>query len=88
MPKEVTYDVVELYDVVIAWQAGQYVQVGIETHGGQPVVQMLGAGESEPKRLEELAEFTGLWGTFDREAINRLIRNLRRARDQAYGRDE
>jgi hypothetical protein len=30
----------------------------------------------------------GLFATLDREGINRLIRVLRRARDQAYGRDE
>lgn len=30
----------------------------------------------------------GFYVTMDRDGINRLIRNLRRARDQAYGRDE
>lgn len=30
----------------------------------------------------------GLYVDLDRAAINRLIRNLRRARDQAFGRDE
>jgi hypothetical protein len=30
----------------------------------------------------------GFWVTLDRNGINRLIRNLRRARDQAFGRDE
>jgi hypothetical protein len=33
-------------------------------------------------------ETEGWYGTLDRHAINRLIRVLRRARDQAYGRDE
>jgi hypothetical protein len=33
------------------------------------------------------AKFTGLWGTLDREGCNRLIRVLRRARDQAFGAD-
>lgn len=30
----------------------------------------------------------GFYVTLNRDGINRLIRNLRRARDQAYGRDE
>lgn len=30
----------------------------------------------------------GLYVDLDRDQINRLIRNLRRARDQAFGRDE
>jgi hypothetical protein len=88
MPKEVTYDDANMYDVVVGWEADKYVQVGIETHGGQPVVKMLGGGGEEPKPLHDMATFTGLWGTFDRTGVNRLIRSLRRARDQAYGRDE
>lgn len=31
---------------------------------------------------------SGLYSDLDRDGINRLIRILRRARDQAYGRDE
>ena len=37
----------------------------------------------------ETAHFTdGMYVDLDRRAINKLIRNLRRARDQAFGRDE
>lgn len=32
--------------------------------------------------------YSGVWADVDREAINRLIRILRRARDAAFGRDE
>jgi hypothetical protein len=32
--------------------------------------------------------YDGMYVTLDRSGINRLIRNLRRARDQAFGRDE
>lgn len=35
----------------------------------------------------EWAQFTGVWGTLDRAGCNRMIRALRRARDQAYGPD-
>lgn len=37
----------------------------------------------------EEAHFTdGMYVDLDRTSINKLIRNLRRARDQAFGRDE
>ena len=87
MPKEIIYDEATLYDAVVGWKPGQYVQLGIQTHDGRPVVEVLGAGE-EPKTMADMAGFTGLWGTYDREGVNRLIRALRRARDQAYGKDE
>jgi hypothetical protein len=87
MPKEVIYDEATMYDAVVGWAPDEYVQVGVQTHGGDPIVKVLGAGE-EPRAFTEMAEFTGLWGTFDRVGVNRLIRALRRARDQAYGKDE
>lgn len=31
--------------------------------------------------------FTGWWVTLDRDGVNKLIRDLRRSRDQAYGPD-
>lgn len=48
------------------------------------------AAEKERRKYYDqisLAQFTGLWGTLDREGCNRLIRTLRRARDQAFGAD-
>jgi hypothetical protein len=39
-----------------------------------------------PETFEEA--FEGLYVNLDREGINQVIRNLRRARDQAFGRDE
>lgn len=35
-----------------------------------------------------IIEFSGVWATLDRVACNRLINNIRKARDSAYGRDE
>lgn len=101
MPKEVTYDEACMYDVIVAWQPDKYVQVGIETHDGEPVAEKLwerglppnvtvtgsNLTDAQPESFT-LARFTGLWGTFDRDGVNRLIRALRRARDQAYGKDE
>ncbi len=41
------------------------------------------AGESPETHFTD-----GMFVDLDRKGINRLIRNLRRARDQAFGRDE
>ncbi len=91
MPKEKVYDSTGLYDIEIGWGVDQEVQVGIETHTGVSIAEMLaerpldtGQGGVEAA----LARFTGLWGTLDRRQINRLIKMLRKARDEAYGRDE
>lgn len=83
MPKEMIADQAAMYDVHIGWTvAGEYVQIGIETADGIPVVDKLGAGGANP------AEFRGLWGTLDRAGCNRAIRAIRQARDAAFGRDE
>ena len=42
----------------------------------------------EDERLGVLSMMAGLYSTLDRDAINNIIRVLRRARDQAFGRDE
>lgn len=46
-------------------------------------------GQALLNQLDVMTDMaTGLWSTFDREDVNRLIRVLRRARDSAFGRDE
>ncbi len=82
MPKERVYDIVGLYDTTVAWDDTS-VQVGIETHDGRPLIEHLGAGNTP----EELAKFRGLWGTYDRDSLNRLIRALQRARNYRFGAD-
>lgn len=44
--------------------------------------------DPEPAPPDGVGYGRGLWTTLDRDGINRLIRVLRRARDQAFGRDE
>lgn len=39
-------------------------------------------------KTRDYVERDGIWMTLDRRQINLLIRQLRRARDEAYGRDE
>jgi hypothetical protein len=47
-------------------------------------VQIATVNENEPAGSLS----AGLWVDLNRSAINRLIQHLRRARDQAFGRDE
>jgi hypothetical protein len=82
MPKEKVYDQVKLYDATVGWRPDGYVQVGIESHEGIPLSKLLSGPDGESP-----ADFTGLWGTFDRDGCNRLIRAIRKARDSAYGAD-
>jgi hypothetical protein len=83
MPKEMIQDEAQMYDVHVGWGREQ-VQVGVETHGGESLVEKLGEGGKDT----DAAQFRGVWGTLDRQGVNLLIRTLRRARDQAFGRDE
>lgn len=84
MPKEVIYSTVEQYNIEVGWnREASDVQVGIVTADGTPIANHLG-----PNGATEIAAFTSLWGNLDRAGINRLIKSLRTARDQAFGRDE
>lgn len=102
MPKEKVYDAVELFDVEVGWSSSHDVQLGISTHDGRSLAHWL-AGQQEgigSHRVEEndrhgyttvapddLPQFTSIWASLDRTGINRLITMLRKARDEAYGRD-
>jgi hypothetical protein len=97
LPKEKIYDESEMYDIEVGWGQDRSVQVGITTHDGIPVIAKIagvetpGLGQVMPglgATPDSPAGFTGLWATLDRSGINRLIKMLRKARDEAYGRDE
>lgn len=96
MPKEKIYDQAEMYDIEVGWGRERSVQIGITTHDGIPVIAKI-AGIENPSPADfgrmgadpdSPGGFTGLWGTLDRAGINRLIKMLRKARDDAYGHDE
>lgn len=89
MPKETITDLANMYDVQVGWQSGSDVQIGVVTHDGGTIVEWLfpEASTGTITVSDSSPSFTGLWGTLDREGINRLIRVLRRARDSAYGAD-
>lgn len=73
------------YDVKVGWDRDGSVQVATE----------MPTSETGPQDLHGLlATFgvgdhpRGLYATLSRAGVNDLIRTLRRARDQAFGRDE
>lgn len=68
--------------VDVRWsKEGEYVQVVSRMYEAET---MATRPEDSPRPLYEF----GLYVDLDRRAINRLIQSLRRARDQAFGRDE
>lgn len=89
MPKETIRDDAGMYDIIVGWEREKYLQVGIATADGQPIAEKLTvtSADSESGQTSETAEFTSLWGTLDRHGVNRLIWQLRKARDAAFGKD-
>jgi len=92
MPKEIVYprpnpngtdaDV----RVEVGWSREQYVQIATRKlrEGADRNAEFVEATDDEPLRYAWEGSFVDL----DRWQINDLIRHLRRARDQAFGRDE
>ena len=84
MPKEKIDDfVTDQFSVTVGWERDKYVQIATVYNPGAKnayaaIEEMKAEGEA----------FTGWHTTLDRDHINRLIRVLRRARDQTFGRDE
>lgn len=87
MPKETVYDASNLFDLEVGWAHDRDVQLGITTHDGRSLAEWL-AGLPEAEAGAPLPQFSSLWASLDRGGINRLIKMLRKARDDAYGRDE
>jgi len=78
MPKEIVYSTYkDAPKVGVSWSRPPegHVQVATVAEPGQTL---------DP---EDLLVSNGWYATLDREGINKLIRTLRRARDQAYGAD-
>lgn len=72
MPRETVTGQAGGYNVKVGWQAAGGVQVGI----------------ADGSFTIGGAVYDSVWVHLDRRGINDLIRHLRRARDQAFGRDE
>ena len=98
MPKEIVYDnSPNGFNAIVSWSRGEhgsgYVQIATEMREPQTsdapqnlrdLVLSWAGSSSDPEHAEGAR---GLWTTLDRAGINRLIRALRRARDQAFGAD-
>ncbi len=93
MPKETTYCAADRhYRVDIGWnrEAG-HVEISVKTDEAIGIYSMadhIPDSEQPGTRYEGSIAWSGLHCQLDRAGINDLIRTLRRARDQAFGRDE
>lgn len=86
MPKETIQH--EGHPVSVSWRTGgEFVQVGTVTSDGSSLPQLVERFTQE-EGVEATSVMQGLFGQLDRDGCNRLIRAVRRARDQAFGRDE
>lgn len=82
MPKEnVNCSVIGGFRVEVGWRPGHEVQIATTNTASTLTLE---AGDSDSKVMEP---FYGWHCTLDRDGINKLIKDLRRARDQAYGAD-
>lgn len=70
--------------VHVGWDRDKYVQIAtVEPHG-----RIAPYDPATDKYVVAHGGVPGWFVTLDREGINALIRNLRKARDAAFGRDE
>jgi hypothetical protein len=104
MPKEVVYAAESLYGdtepavgiVEVSWsREATHVQLAtrsVRADNHEPYVwgdYEVILHQLEPEDADKVRWLmSGLYTTLDRTSINDLIRHLRRARDQAFGRDE
>lgn len=86
MPKEIIYGtVLDGFTIKVGWDRDSNIQVAsLADEGEKRVRDILAAEERDPTGRV----FDGWYVTLDRDGVNKLIRTLRRARDQAFGRDE
>ncbi|HEX6872670.1 MAG TPA: hypothetical protein VF163_16355 [Micromonosporaceae bacterium] len=82
--------------VSIGWSRGQFAQLGVGTKV-DPKDSVLAAIDGSGAAIAPDAylgdvelgeEWKSEWIDLDRQMINQLIRELRKARDEAFGRDE
>jgi hypothetical protein len=89
MPKENVRDcVIESFRVELSWRSAS---PDLDGHVQLATVNSASPFEFAEKNSDNAFEagekFDGWHATLDRDGINRLIRQLRRARDAAYGTD-
>ena len=70
--------------LVVTWSKD-----GVALSGEDKLTRLVDVGIEEwPEGATNVDVPEGIYTHLDRDAINRLIRSLRRARDQVFGRDE
>lgn len=94
VPDAVTGEEVRLRGsrVSVGWWKDKDVQIGVG-HEVDPKDSILSGSKTTVGNYlgtveEGGREWKDEWMTLDRHSINRLIRDLRKARDEAFGRDE
>lgn len=99
MPREKIHSAVPEFDVSVAWNKDGTVQIVTAatdaderlrawTELKQGRVYMAGDPDAQTAPGTAFTLFDGWHVDLDRRQVNELIRVLRRARDQAFGRDE
>lgn len=93
MPKESVYCCADRhYRVGVHWtRDGEHVEISTKTDTALAVhtlVDHMPESQVPDSRYEGQIAWSGLHCQLNRAAVNQLIRVLRRARDQAFGRDE
>jgi elongation factor P hydroxylase len=76
---------VELFNDDLQYVSGEDYPDVVPVGGREPIKTRTADGEAAVMRK---VWADGFYVSMDRNGINKLIRNLRRARDQAFGRDE
>lgn len=76
---------VELFNDDLKYVSGEDYPDIVPIGGSEPIKTRTAEGEDALRRK---IWADGFYVTMERDGINKLIRNLRRARDQAFGRDE
>jgi hypothetical protein len=96
MPKELIVNRRDrMFDTVVSWSRdASYVQVGTlmappqTSDASQNLKQLVQSWADDASDPESPDGATGLFNELGRSELNELIRVLRRARDQAFGKDE
>lgn len=96
MPNEVIHDVDNTYDLHVRWLHDGYVQIGVETRDGQPLLEAMGlsalmaSGGTASQDMPDLTDthYKGVYATFNRQQLNAIVRAVRRSRNAVYEADE
>jgi hypothetical protein len=91
LPSELAPDV-QQRRISVGWSKGRHAQIGVGVIDNTVTVpeQVSWSGDFllESEKDESGLKWRSQWVNLDRRTINQLIHELRKARDEAFGRDE